>query len=582
MKIESLVLLLSVVGVWGQATDLTCVEHASGAAVVFAVNAKMDALVDDAEFVDQAMFDVFREIAFVETRDGTVPYSNGGIWNISQSHFVQAQSDRTVTIGLLGMIDVCGKAWVDTTFDDTLKPFVSGLAVRAYFYYLRFLDDDSIFRQLTNARARFWANSYNPGRNEIEYVNAAQMIPEECTVSTDLIFVLDASGSIGRENFTRVRDFVSNYTSDLLSDDGISNIRVGVISFSFFAYLEFGLAQYSTRMEVLAAIGNIPYTHGGTNTADALRLLRGQFNSTEEAGILRIAVVLTDGMSNDFSATVIEAQNFHNMTPPVLVYAVGVGSNTNETELMHIASGQQFITNLDLFSQLPDFEGAIEYEVCFTASTPIDIGTGAEAVLNSGETARYQFNVDLEGITIRLCVINGRIALYASPTPGANEALHTFKFVLSSMDGLRCQDVNVVDSQLAPNVNGKRQVNMDSTSSLALYVTIEGLTANSSFAINTTFGNTAIYTPCSRFPCHINAQCTDTLGSYECTCLEGFEGDGFQQCTDTSKRQAKFIIIVAASTVGGVLLLTVVIAAVIKTLYVTVVRQPKCKKDDVK
>ena len=183
------------------------------------------------------------------------------------------------------------------------------------------------------------------------------------------------------------------------------------------------------------------------------------------------------------------------------------------------------------------------------ASTPIDIGTGAEAVLNSGETARYQFNVDLEGITIRLCVINGRIALYASPTPGANEALHTFKFVLSSMDGLRCQDVNVVDSQLAPNVNGKRQVNMDSTSSLALYVTIEGLTANSSFAINATFGNTAICkiitfklfscvydhtftdTPCSRFPCHINAQCTDTLGSYECTCLEGFEGDGFQQCT---------------------------------------------------
>ena len=181
--------------------------------------------------------------------------------------------------------------------------------------------------------------------------------------------MLDASGSIGRENFTRVRDFVSNYTNDLLSDDGISNIRVGVIKFSSSASLEFGLAQYNTRMEVLAAIGNILYTRGGTNTADALRLLRRQFNSTEEAGILRIAVVLTDGMSNDFSATVIEARNFHNMTPPVLVYAVGVGSNTNKTELMHIASGQQFITNLDLFSQLPDFEGAIEYEVCFTGKS---------------------------------------------------------------------------------------------------------------------------------------------------------------------------------------------------------------------
>ena len=26
--------------------------------------------------------------------------------------------------------------------------------------------------------------------------------------------------------------------------------------------------------------------------------------------------------------------------------------------------------------------------------------------------------------------------------------------------------------------------------------------------------------------CHENATCTDTIGSYECVCLEGFDGDG--------------------------------------------------------
>ena len=30
--------------------------------------------------------------------------------------------------------------------------------------------------------------------------------------------------------------------------------------------------------------------------------------------------------------------------------------------------------------------------------------------------------------------------------------------------------------------------------------------------------------------CHSNANCTDTHGSYNCTCIDGFEGNGFK-CT---------------------------------------------------
>ena len=30
--------------------------------------------------------------------------------------------------------------------------------------------------------------------------------------------------------------------------------------------------------------------------------------------------------------------------------------------------------------------------------------------------------------------------------------------------------------------------------------------------------------------CHVNANCTDTIGSFKCTCGKGFEGDGFT-CT---------------------------------------------------
>ena len=30
--------------------------------------------------------------------------------------------------------------------------------------------------------------------------------------------------------------------------------------------------------------------------------------------------------------------------------------------------------------------------------------------------------------------------------------------------------------------------------------------------------------------CHVNANCTDTIGSFECSCNSGFEGDGVN-CT---------------------------------------------------
>ena len=36
--------------------------------------------------------------------------------------------------------------------------------------------------------------------------------------------------------------------------------------------------------------------------------------------------------------------------------------------------------------------------------------------------------------------------------------------------------------------------------------------------------------------CHVNATCTDTIGSYECTCNSGFEGNGVN-CASKDKFQ---------------------------------------------
>ena len=36
--------------------------------------------------------------------------------------------------------------------------------------------------------------------------------------------------------------------------------------------------------------------------------------------------------------------------------------------------------------------------------------------------------------------------------------------------------------------------------------------------------------------CHENANCNDTDGSFDCTCLEGYEGDGVIHCASMTNR----------------------------------------------
>jgi hypothetical protein len=39
---------------------------------------------------------------------------------------------------------------------------------------------------------------------------------------------------------------------------------------------------------------------------------------------------------------------------------------------------------------------------------------------------------------------------------------------------------------------------------------------------------------CSNDPCHGSAVCENTLGSFQCKCKSGFDGDGFE-CVDTNE-----------------------------------------------
>ena len=69
-----------------------------------------------------------------------------------------------------------------------------------------------------------------------------------------------------------------------------------------------------------------------------------------DISVLRLAIVLTDGVSNNKEHTKMAARMVHDHEPDILVFAIGVG-NVNLGELMEIASGDssQYLVHLDSF-----------------------------------------------------------------------------------------------------------------------------------------------------------------------------------------------------------------------------------------
>jgi len=90
--------------------------------------------------------------------------------------------------------------------------------------------------------------------------------------TADIVFALDASGSIERENFVSVIQFVGAVVHSLTirTNETLDGFQVALVSFADRADIRFYLNTYTDKELLLAAI-NIPYTRGRTNLDEALR-----------------------------------------------------------------------------------------------------------------------------------------------------------------------------------------------------------------------------------------------------------------------------------------------------------------------
>ncbi|KAJ7983920.1 hypothetical protein DPEC_G00369520, partial [Dallia pectoralis] len=181
----------------------------------------------------------------------------------------------------------------------------------------------------------------------------------------DIVFIVDESGSIGNDNFQLVRDFIHNIVDGL--NVGLNSVRVGIVLYSDQVSAQVFLNSFQEKTEMLSFIKMLPYRGGGTKTGEALEFARTNIfireqGSRKQEGVQQVAIVITDGQSQDNVSSPAAALRRAGVT----VYGLGI-KDANEKELTQIASypGTKHVFKVDSFASLKTLEIRLKNSLCY-------------------------------------------------------------------------------------------------------------------------------------------------------------------------------------------------------------------------
>jgi uncharacterized protein YegL len=148
---------------------------------------------------------------------------------------------------------------------------------------------------------------------------------------SDIMFILDGSGSIGSSAFQQAKAFMADVVNQLPVD---ANHRIGIVTFASTAVLNTTFS--SNKPALLATIAALPYPQGFTCTECGLNTATTEFATNSSPTAHHVGIVITDGISSTPANL-----------PPALVaaagqnielFAIGVGSAVSIPQLNQIAT----------------------------------------------------------------------------------------------------------------------------------------------------------------------------------------------------------------------------------------------------
>lgn len=176
----------------------------------------------------------------------------------------------------------------------------------------------------------------------------------------DLVFALDASGGVGRENFGALRDFVRSLTVQFDINRDVA--QVALVSYARRANTIFNLDTYDTGSAILKGVNNATFLGGVASTGAALLHIHSQVLTVSRGarpGVNKAVVVVTDGSGGDDA--VVPAQKMRDNG--VSLFVIGIGDVQRE-RLLQIAGTEEHMFSVTSYDDLKYFEDVLVQMLC--------------------------------------------------------------------------------------------------------------------------------------------------------------------------------------------------------------------------
>lgn len=178
-------------------------------------------------------------------------------------------------------------------------------------------------------------------------------------MKSDIMFLVDSSGSIGDANFETMKTFMKNLVGKI--QIGANKTQVGVVQFSDYNKEEFQLNTFFTHKELYAAIDGMSPINRNTLTGSALTFVNEYFDLSKggRPQVRKFLILLTDGQAQDEVGG--PAMALRNKS--VTIFSVGV-YGANRAQLEEISGDGSLVFHVENFDHLKAIESKLIFRVC--------------------------------------------------------------------------------------------------------------------------------------------------------------------------------------------------------------------------